>query len=239
MRCFLFLLAGAFFVGGCDKQTKLNVEKTAEQTQKLMVLQGIQSKQLAVIQSQLTSLAPTLDKVNGSYFEKNHEDAIFFHTNQLYMLLLVDRKIESELHTADTERQADHAQAYAYHTNLTETMYLCAAQIENILAAEEGRMQTNIALSTAQIEDALTEQESRLETNINTETKRLNVALGNELIKQIQVLAPDAAELSRRKQLADGLAQIKVELAQIKAQLATIATAQLPTTNPPALPPRP
>ena len=95
---------------------------------------------MAAIQTQLTALTPALDKINNSYFEKSHEDAFFFHTNTLYLLLTVDRKIEAQLQVAETERQADSSLAYYYHTNQTDTMYFCVAQIENALEAQEGRI---------------------------------------------------------------------------------------------------
>ena len=98
----LLSLVGAALLCGCDKQTKLNMEK-------MVLIQQNQSKQLATIQAQLTAVAPMLDKVNGYYFEKSHDDAFFFHTNTLYLTLTVGRKIESRLQVAETDREAEHA----------------------------------------------------------------------------------------------------------------------------------
>ena len=192
----LLSLAGAVLLGGCDKQTKLNTEK-------LVVAQQNQSTQLVAIHSQLTALAPMLDQVNGYYFEKSHDDAFFFHTNTLYLLLTIGRKIDSELQIADTERQAEHVLAYAYHTNQLRALYLCTAQLEETLAS----------------------QETRIEDKVNAETRRMSA----DLLQQVKLLAPDEAEIARRKNLAAELAQIKSDLQEIKVRLGL--------TNPPAMRP--
>ncbi|MDD5140867.1 MAG: hypothetical protein PHY43_11475 [Verrucomicrobiales bacterium] len=189
----LLALAGAALFCGCDKQTRINTEKIAVLSQKMVVLQQNQANQLATIQTQLTSLAPMLDKMNNSYFEKSHEDAFFFHTNTLYLLLTVDRKIESELQVADTERQAEHALAYSYHTNQLRTMYL----------------------TTAQIEEDLTAQENRITDKVNAGTRQV----GADLLNQIKLLAPDKAETARRMEMEADVAQIKRDLDQIKMRL--------------------
>ena len=200
----LLSLAGAVLLCGCDKQTRLNTEKISVLSQKMVLLQQNQSQQLATIQSQLTSLAPMLDKMNSSYFEKSHDDAFFFHTNTLYLLLTVDRKIESELQVADAERQAEHELAHSYHTNELRTMYLCVAQLEDTLAG----------------------QESRITNMVNAETRRVGAVVSADLLKQIQSLAPDQAEIARRQEMAADMMQIKRELELIKLQLGI--------TNPPA-----
>jgi hypothetical protein len=206
-KYFLLLLIGSVILCGCDKQTKINTAKIDALSQKLVVLQQIQARQLADIQSQLTALTPTLDKMSGSYFEKSHEDAIFFHTNTLYLLLLVDRKIEAELHAAANERQAEHALAYSSQTNLMNAMYRCTALIQDEMAAQEGR----------------------LETNINAGIQRIGATMSEELARQNKLLAPDAAETARRSQLAADVAQMKRDIEQIKAQL---QTTNLPAIRP-------
>jgi len=203
-KFFLLLIAGSAFLCGCDQQTKLNTEKIAVLSQKLVLLQQSQSQQLATIQSQLTSLAPMLDKMNSYYFEKSHDDAFFFHTNTLYLLLTVDRKIESELQTAATEREAEQAVAYSYHTNQLRTMYLCVAQLEETLAGQEGR----------------------ITDKVNAETRRVVADVGADVLQQVKLLAPDEVESARRKEMAADVAQIKRSLDEIKMRLAI--------TNPPA-----
>ncbi len=178
---------------GCDKQAKINSAKIEILSQKIVQLEQNQSKQLAVIQSQLTSLAPMLDKMNNYYFEKGHDEAFFFHTNTLYLLLTVGQKIESQLQAADAGREAQNSLAYFYHTNQTATMYLYAAQIQ----------------------DAMTGQESRLENNVNAETRRV----GDELLKQIKLSAPDAVETARLKEMEADVIQLQSDLALIKARL--------------------
>lgn len=192
---------------GCDKQTKINTAKIDALSQKVVVIQQIQSQQLTDIQAQLTALGPAMDKINGTYFEKNHEDAFFFHTNTLYLLLLVERKIEAELQTAATERHAEHDLAYAYHTNQLAAAALTVAQITEALAGLEGRMQTNI----------------------NAQTRQVMAAFADELVEQIKASAPDAAEITRQKQLAADVAQLRMDFGRIKAHLGI--------TNPPVLGP--
>jgi len=189
----LLALTGAVLLCGCNKQAKLNGEKIEALSQRIVQLEQTQAGQLTAIQSQLTALTPALDKINGSYFEKSHEDAFFFHTNTLYLLLTVDRKIEAQLQEADTQRQGEHSLAYYYHTNETDTMYFCVAQIEN---AMEG-------------------METRILEKVNTQTS----LMGDQLSGQIKLLAPDEAEMVRRKDMASDLAQIRRDLDQIMARL--------------------
>jgi hypothetical protein len=193
----LLSLTGAVLLCGCNKQAKVNSAKIEILSQKIVQLEQSQSRQLAVIQTQLTSLAPMLDKMNNYYFEKNHDDAFFYHTNTLYLLLTVGQKIESQLQVADTERAAQNSLAYYYHTNQAATVYLC----------------------TAQIEDALTGQENRIEDNVNAETRRVGAALGDEVLKQIKLSAPDAVETARRTQMEAEVVQIQRDLDLIKARL--------------------
>ena len=193
----LFLLAGAALLCGCGRQDKINAQKMDDLAQKLAALQKIQSNQLAVIDAQLNSLAPTMNKVSDSYFEKSHEDAIFFHTNTLYLLLLVDQKIESEVQTAAREREVEHALAYNFHTNQMTATYLCATQVMAAIA----------------------EQGNLIQTNINAQTKQMIAILRDDLLEHIKPPAPDAAETARQQQLAADVAQLKSDLAAIKSRL--------------------
>ena len=88
-----FLIVVAAFLGGCDKQTQVNTEKIQALSQKIIQLQENQAKELAALQSQLASLPPMLDKMDSYYYAKGHDDALFYHTNSLQLLLAVDRKI--------------------------------------------------------------------------------------------------------------------------------------------------
>jgi len=193
----LLPLAGALLLCGCGRQEKINAEKIDELTQKLAALQQIQSNQLAGIHSQINAIAPTMDKLSDSYFEKTHEDAIFFHTNTLYLLLLVDQKIESELQTAAAARKVDQDLAYNFHTNQVAATYLCATQM--------------VA--------AIGEQGNLIQTNINAQTKQMIAILRDDLLEHIKPPAPDAAETARRQQMAADMAQLKSDLAVIKSRL--------------------
>jgi hypothetical protein len=199
----LFPLTGAVLLCGCNKQAKLNSAKIDALSQQVIQLQQNQLREITALQTQLTALTPALDKINSSYFEKSHEDAFFFHTNTLYLLLTVDRKIEAQLQVAETERQADSSLAYYYHTNQTDTMYFCVAQIETAMEA----------------------QEARIVDKVNTQTR----ATGDDLAGQIKLLVPDEAEIARRKELAADVAEIKQDLEEIKARLKITNT---PATQP-------
>ena len=165
----------------------------------------MQANQGLLLQSQLKSLPPTLDKMNSSYFEKNQDAALFFHTNTLYLLLTVGKQIESQLQAAEAERQAQSAQSFSFHTDQTNLMQL----------------------GTARVEEALISQEKRIEDKIIAENRRANADLSNALIravsegwsKQIKALAPDATEVARRRKLETDVAQIHDELARLKAWL--------------------
>ena len=205
MKQLILVLAGAAILGcGCGKQNKINAQKIDALAQKVAQLQLAEAQQLAAIQSELTALAPMLEQTNSYYFTKSYEDAFFFHTNTLYLLLTVDRKIESELQEADLKRETESSLAYLYHTNQLGAL----------------------ALGTAQIQDALAGQEGRLETNITAQTRQLLAALGDDLENQIKAAAPDAAEIARQTQLAADVAQLKLDLAAIKTKLGIV--------NPPA-----
>jgi outer membrane murein-binding lipoprotein Lpp len=187
----LALFVGAVLFCGCNKQAKINSQKIDILQQKIVQLEQSQSKQMAEIQSELTSLAPMLDKMNDTYFEKNHEDAYFYHTNTLYLLLTIGKKIQAQLQTSDTEREAQNSLAYNYHTNQLAAIYLC----------------------TAQIEDALASQESRIEDNVNAQTRQMGATLSDTLQKQI---ASYQVEIAAQKA---AIAQIQRDVDMIKARL--------------------
>ncbi len=194
----LLTLAATAPLCGCNQQAKINSAKIDILAQKIVQLEQAQSKELTALQTQMAALAPMLDKMNDFYFEKNHDEAFFFHTNTLFLVLTVGNRIESQLQTADTERAAQNARAYGYYTNQLRTIYL----------------------SVAEIQEALTASEGQIEAKVNAETKSLVADLTAEMQNQIRLVAPDNAEIARRKALAADLAQIKSELAQIKTQLA-------------------
>ena len=198
----LLLFAATVLFGGCDKQTKINTTKIEALSQQVVQLQQSQSNQLSALQSQLTLLTPALDKINSSYFEKSHEDAFFFHTNTLYLLLTVDQKIEAQLSEAEIQRQAESSLSYYYHTNETDTMFFVVSQI---MTALEG-------------------QETRTVDKVNTETRRV----AGELAGQIKLAVPDAAEIARRQELVAVVAQIKHDLEQIKVRLGITNNAPAP-----------
>ena len=208
-RTYLFLsVAGAALLCGCGKQTQINTAEIKILSQQMVQLQQSQAKQIAAIQAQLASLTPTLDKINNFYFEKVRDDALSYHTNTLYLLLAIDKNIESELQIADTEREATSSLAYAFHTNEMDMLHFYAAQVE----------------------EGILSQESQIEGKVNAESRRVGAEVSDELTKQIKLAIPDAAETARRRQLESDVDQIKRDLAKIAVQLANL-------TNQPAAQP--
>ncbi len=204
---FALCLGGLLALCGCEKQAKLNSQKIDLLTDKLAQQEQQQSKQLAVLQTQLAMLAPQLDKETSAYFEKNRDYALFFHTNTLFLLLTIGKQIEAQLTAADAARAEQNEHAYHYHTNQLSTAYLCAAQIE----------------------EELTALTKKLEEKITAETRQTAAGLSNALANRItSATAPDATEIAWRKQIEAQTAQIQRELQAIRALLAA--------TNPPAAP---
>jgi hypothetical protein len=194
----LFPLVGAVLLCGCNKQARINSQKIDILSKQIIKQEQDQSKQMELLQAELNELAPELNKMNSSYFEKNRDDALFFHTNTLYLLLTIGKQIETQLQLADTERVTQNSLAYTYHTNQLGTMYLC----------------------TAQIEDTMSDQQKAIQDSITAETRQQSAALSDALMQQIKLSStPDADEIARRKQMEDDLAQIKHDLAVVKARL--------------------
>jgi hypothetical protein len=191
----LSALTGAALLCGCDKQTRLNTEKIEALSRQMVQLQQQQAEQLKTMQLELATLAPSLDKTNFYYFSKSRDDALFFHTNTLFLLLTIGQKIEAQLQYADTERQAENAQARHSYTNE--------------MAA--------LASGTAQITNALAIQAGRIEDNVNAETRRVGTSLGDELSNQIKLSAPDKDTAARIVQLQSAVAEMQRELALIRA----------------------
>jgi hypothetical protein len=199
-------LTAALLLCGCNKQAKINSEKIQILSQNIIQFEQNQNRQMQLLQSELTSLAPMLDKMDSAYFEKNRDDALFFHTNTLYLLLTLGQQIESQLQAADATRNVDSALARAAHTNEMDAIRSGTAQIQNTMSTQAGRM----------------------ENTVNEETRRVAAALGDEIVQQIKSSAPDADEIARQKQMAADISQMKQEIDQIKAQLGHIASEPLP-----------
>ena len=158
-------LAGTLLLCGCGKQTKINTEEIKILSQQMVQLQQTQARQIAAVQSQLASLGPTLDKMNDFYFEKVRNDALFYHTNTLLLILTVNGKIESELKTAAAERQTDHSLAFAYHTNELDLMNFYAVQILDAMNGQEGRIEDQVKAGTRQTRADLRDDFVKLSRN--------------------------------------------------------------------------
>ena len=197
MKTYLLLvLAGLFFLCGCSKQTQTDSETIEALSRKAMQLQYSQARQLM-------ALAPALAQTNSYYFAKSYDNALFFHTNTLYLLLAISKNIQEQLRAAEADRAADNLPLRQNQTNLADRLFFC----------------------TAQITTALAEQEKRMQENLNAETRRVGAALNDSLAKQIRSLAPDKAEIARRAKLEADVVQIQRDLDAIKARLGI--------TNPP------
>jgi hypothetical protein len=144
-----------------------------------------------------------LDKMDSYYYAKGHDDALFYHTNSLQLMLAVNRKIAAQFQDAATERETANSLTYYYHTNQTDTMFFCAAQIE----------------------DAMAGQEKRIEDTVNAETRRVGAGVADELQQQIKLSVPDKEEIARQKEIENKVAEIQRDLELIKARLGI--------TNPP------
>lgn len=210
MQKFLWLLAfgAAVLLCGCNQQTQRNTEKIDVLTQKMFVLQQAQTKQLEAIQKELASLPPLTESLTKKYYQENQAKALFFHTNTLYFLVAIDKRIQQELEQADTARQASDQLAYFYHTNQNDTTYFCASQVT----------------------DAIDAQEKRLEQNVGDTVRQVNSALNKQLSKQIQSLAPDKAQIqaiaTKQAAIETKLTQIERELSQIKTLLQQVQKTQ-------------
>ena len=216
-KFFPLALLGAVLLCGCGQQTKLNTEKIELLSQKMVELQQTQAKQMAVFQTQLLQLAPMMDKMNSIYFEKTHDDALFFHTNTLFLLLTVEKRIESQLSVAATDREGDSLLAYAYHTNELDLLHFYHGQIQDALIAQENRLR-----------EAQVAREKQMEANLAAVTRQTGTNVAAELAKQIKLSAPDPADIARLKQITADLAQMKRDLDAIKAQLGQL-TSPAPT----------
>jgi hypothetical protein len=194
----LSALAAAAMLCGCDKQVQVNTQKIDAVTQKMFAVQQAQSKQLADLQAQLAVLASRMDKTAADYYVQSQDKALFYHTNTLYFLLTIDKKIQSELQLAEAARASDSSRAFFYHTNTLDTIYFC----------------------TSQIADALTAQEKRLQDSVKTETAQWGKTLGDELASRKKVAAEDHDEMMKQlAALQTKLAQIQSDLNQLKAQI--------------------
>ena len=203
-KILLLVFGIAVLTSGCDKQAKINSQKIDALAEKIAHEEQAQSKQLSFLQAQMAMLAPQLDKENNAYFEKNHDYALFFHTNTLFLLLTIGKQIEAQLQAAEVARADQNSRAYDYHTNQVSAAYLCAAQIE----------------------EEMTSLTKRLEEKINAEARQGNAGLSNALMNQIrQAAKPDPAELAWRKQMETQTAHIQRELQAMQILLAN--------TNPP------
>jgi hypothetical protein len=206
---FLTPFLAAAFLCGCDSQTKINTEKIEVLSEKMVQLQLSQARQMEQFQTQLTALAPMLDKMDSIYFEKTRDDALFYHTNTLFLLLTVDKNIESELGVADAKQDEQNAQARIFHTNEMDSMHFYAAQIQDAMAGQEGR-----------IRDAISAQGKNIMESVNAQTRQVGAGLRDDLLQQIRLSAPDPTEAARLKQLEADVSQIRRDLDQIKMQMA-------------------
>lgn len=191
----LFALAGVVLLCGCNKQMEANTQKIDALTQKMFIVQESQSKQLEAIQAELSALATRMDRIQAQYFDQSQDRALFYHTNTLYFLLTIDKKIQSQFQLAEAARDSASTRAYFYHTNTLDTLYFCTSQIADALTAQEKRMSDSLKDETAQLKN-----------------------LGDELASRKKTAASDQEEtLQRMDALATRLAQIERDLAQIKA----------------------
>jgi outer membrane murein-binding lipoprotein Lpp len=196
----LILLVAASFLFGCNKQAKINSQKIDNLSQRIAQLEQNQVRQMQVLQAELNELAPELNKASSTYFEKNQDAALFFHTNTLYLLLTIGKQIETQLQLADSEHQAQSALDYTYHTNELGALYIC----------------------TAQLSQSLIDQQKAIVDSINAETRHAIDESQDDLVTQIKTAtAPDPAEAVWRQNMLDELAKLEGKVNIINARLQT------------------
>jgi hypothetical protein len=196
----LILLLVAGFLFGCNKQAKINSQKIDNLSQRITQLEQNQIKQTQVLQAELNELAPALNKASSSYFEKDQDAALFFHTNTLYLLLTIGKQIETQLQLADSEREAQNALDYTFHTNELGAMYVCNAQLSQ----------------------ALIDQQKAIVDSVNAETRHAIEDSQEALIGQIKAsTAPDPSVAIWRQNMQAEMAQLEGKINQINARLQT------------------
>jgi hypothetical protein len=207
--CLLIALMALTLACGCDKENKTRIQNIDAVTQKLIAQQQEQARQLAEVRAQLSTLPVQMDKTQFDYFLKGQEKALFYQTNLLFLLLTVDKNIQSQFQLAAEAREAASRQTYLFHTNEMDVTVNCLSQLIAAVAGQE----TNI-----------------IET-VNSEVQRSQANLSRDLAKQLQQLAADKSEAARLKAIEADLKQIQRDLAGLKSQLAgTNPAPQLPGT---------
>jgi hypothetical protein len=194
----LIVLVAAGFLLGCNKQAKINAQKIDVLSQRIVQLEQNQAKQMQVLQDELNELAPELNKMNSTYFERDQNAALFFHTNTLYLLLTIGKQIENQLQLADSERETQNAMDYTYHTNELSALYLC----------------------TSQITHALIDQQKAIVDSVNAETRNAIADSQDAVLAQIKASAvPDPALAAWRQKMLAELAQLQVQVDALSARL--------------------
>jgi len=205
---YLFIaLVGALFLSGCDKQTQLNVQEINSLTQKMFANQQEQARELAALKAQMAVLPVQMDKTLLDYFVKSQEKALFYQTNALFLLLAVDKKIQSQFDLAAEGRELASRQAHAFHTNENELIIYCTAQTAAAIAA----------------------QEKRITDNLGAEIRRASTTLGTDLTNQFRQLTADT--LAADKSDATRLQAIQADLTRMQRDL-DLLKARLAATNP-------
>jgi len=195
---FLLWLVAVLSLCGCNKQAKINSQKIDALSQRITRLEQDQAKQMQVLQAELTELAPELNKMNSAYFAKDQDAALFFHTNTLYLLLTIGKQIETQLQLADSEREAQNALEYTYHTNGLGALYLC----------------------TAQITQSLIEEQKAIVESVNSETRNLTADSQQAVLQGIKTATtPDPALLPWRQSIQADLARVEQKLDAINSHL--------------------
>lgn len=193
----ILAVAAVLLFCGCNKDIRAKTEKIDELTRQMFAMQQEQARQLAEMRSQLSALPVHLDKTQLDYFVKGQEKALFYQTNALFLLLAVDKKIQTQFQEAAEARAAANQQAYVYHTNETDLAVFTATQTAAALAA----------------------QETRILEKLSAELQSAKAELGGALTNQVQQLAADRSEATRLQTIEMQLAQLRRDLDLIKTRL--------------------
>jgi hypothetical protein len=192
---------------GCDKENKARIQNIDAVTQKLIAQQQEQARQLAEVRAQLSTLPVQMDKTQFDYFLKGQEKALFYQTNLLFLLLTVDKNIQSQFQLVNEAREAASRQAFMFHTNEMDVTVNCISQLITAVAS----------------------QEKNIIESLSNEVQRSQANLSRDLAKQLQQLAADKSEATRLKAIEADLTRIQRDLASLALQFAgTNPAPQLP-----------
>ena len=103
-------ITAAALLCGCDNQTKSDTAKIEALAHKIDVVYSnsilLFSNQMDLA-SEIISVKRDMGQMNYYYFTNSHQDALFYYTNTMHVLLLLDKKLDLQFKVAEAQSQAD------------------------------------------------------------------------------------------------------------------------------------